>query len=138
MSRRLPLAITWKYKILFHFVVTRHYTLHSTMWHLVTYYSVLHLDLSYVTILPIITNYSYFPVPIIHLLETKPYGSKLHTSPCNTVTVTFSSHWYHIYPQKSYFVTFSPSRRSQFFNFQTVYILPYFFRYPLLAGVDRG
>jgi hypothetical protein len=41
------------------------------MCHLVTYYSVLLLDLSYVTILHIITNYSYFSVPLIHLLETK-------------------------------------------------------------------
>ncbi len=42
--------------------------LHSTMYPLVTSYSALRLGLPYVTNLHIITNYSHFSVPLIHLL----------------------------------------------------------------------
>jgi hypothetical protein len=72
--------------------------LHSTMCPLVASYSALRLGLPYVTIFHIFTNYSHFSI-LIHLLETRPYGSQLHTSHFITLTVTFSSHWYHLYPQ---------------------------------------
>ena len=115
LSRRLPLAITWKYKILFHFVVTLHYPL--------TFHHVSPCNLLFRFTFRITLRYHFtynyylllffrpFNTPV---MDNSIYGSQLPTSLFITFTVAFSSHWYHIYPQEPYIVTFYPSSRSRY------------------------
>ncbi len=72
LSRRLPPAVTWKYKVLNPLFVTLHHTLHSSMWHIFHFYSILRLPFFYVTFYLKLPLHPIFSLYILYLILPNP------------------------------------------------------------------